>query len=239
MVDPGRSVFLSYRRDVSWQLAEVVQGHLTVRGFDVFVDTKDLGNGLFDEVILAEIARRPHVVVVLQPGSLDRIGEQGDWLRREIEHALALGRNVVPVVAGTAVPRAEVLPSSIADLSRLTAVTVPPDYFREAMGRLEARLLGGVLDAPALDLGPQVAGNSVNLRWTAVDGARVYVVQSARNEGFSGADEAYRGVTCEASVRVPWFGAVWYRVRAEGAGGLIGRWSGVVNVSTGFGWRTF
>ena len=38
--------------------------------------------------------------MLLEPGSLDRVGEPGDWLRREIVHALAHRRNVVPLLAG-------------------------------------------------------------------------------------------------------------------------------------------
>ena len=42
---------------------------------------------------------REHFVVVLVPGSLDRIGEEGDWLRREVALALAQDLNVAPVTA--------------------------------------------------------------------------------------------------------------------------------------------
>ena len=103
------TVFLSYRRSVSWQLAEAVQGDLSRRGFDVFMDSKDLGNGRFDTVILREIETRPQFVVILENGSLERAAEEGDWLRREIAQALVHRRNVVPVLSGAVLPRAEEL----------------------------------------------------------------------------------------------------------------------------------
>jgi hypothetical protein len=47
----------------------------------------------------------------------------GDWLKREIAHALARGRNVVPLlVDGAKLPPAAVLPADIARLSSLNAV---------------------------------------------------------------------------------------------------------------------
>jgi hypothetical protein len=242
MVDPSRTVFLSYRRSASWQLAEAVQGRLTARGFDVFVDTKDLGNGLFDEVILAEIARRRHVVVLLQPGSLDRIGEQGDWLRREIAHALELRRNVVPVVAGTAIPRTEELPASIADLSRLTAVTVHPDYFDEAMEKLCRRFLrtpdplpsspGIVLSAPTLTA--RAKALRATLSWTPVDGAVGYELEESPTSDFSLPRLIYRRGCADyvPPTRARRSDERFYRVRAVGTGVAgHGPWSNVVEVA--------
>ena len=53
------------------------------------MDVGSLGSGAFEPVILREIEARTHFLVLLEPGSLDRIGEPGDWLRREIAHALS------------------------------------------------------------------------------------------------------------------------------------------------------
>ena len=121
----GRSVFISYRRQLSWQLARLVCDDLDKHGFDAFMDVKDLDSGEFDRRILGEIEARMHFVVLLQPGSLDRIGEDGDWLRREIAHALRHGRNVVPVTAnGFEFRRDRVLPPDVEKLPRLQVVIV-------------------------------------------------------------------------------------------------------------------
>jgi hypothetical protein len=90
------SVFISYRRQLSEQLALLVRMELTEHHFDTFVDLKNLDSGEFKRTILSQIEAREHFIVLLQPGSLDRIGEDDDWLRREIAHALAHDRNVVP-----------------------------------------------------------------------------------------------------------------------------------------------
>jgi hypothetical protein len=93
----GRTVFISYRRQLSWPLARLIYQDLTEHGFDAFIDVEILASGEFEWVILSQIQAREHFVVVLVPGSLDQIGEDGDWLRREVAHALAQDRNVVPV----------------------------------------------------------------------------------------------------------------------------------------------
>ncbi|MDT7580926.1 MAG: hypothetical protein QOK35_2190 [Pseudonocardiales bacterium] len=224
-MQPRPSVFLSYRRSVSWELAEAVHGELGRRGFDVFMDHKSLGNGSFPTALLREIESRPQFVVLLQDGTLDRAGEEDDWLVREIAHALAHRRNVVPVIAGTLMPRPAELPSSIAGLAALTAIAVPPDYFREAMDRLEARLLGCLLDTSVLSFHLDDIGLGATLRWTTVNDATGFVVQRARDANFDAAREVYRGTDLEMRIRARRIGALRYRVRAEGTNGVVGGWS--------------
>ena len=77
----------------------------------------------------------------LEPGSLDRIGQDGDWLRREIAHALAHGRNVVPLTKGFEFGRDLALPPDVARLPLFNAVPIQPGYFDAAMERLRTRFL--------------------------------------------------------------------------------------------------
>jgi len=144
MVVEGRSVFISYRRQLSWQLAQLVHRNLIEHDFDAFMDIKNLDSGEFDRRILSEIEARMHFIVLLEPGSLDRIGEDGDWLRREIAHALAHDRNVVPVTArGFELRRDLMLPPDVARLPSLNGVAVAqqPEYFNAAMKRLRTKFL--------------------------------------------------------------------------------------------------
>jgi cold shock CspA family protein len=85
----GRSVFISYRRQLSESVALLVRRDLVEHHIDAFVDTENLDSGEFEQRILRQIEAREHFIVLLEPGSLDRIGQYGDWLRREIAHALA------------------------------------------------------------------------------------------------------------------------------------------------------
>lgn len=148
----GRRVFISYRRQLSWPLAQLVYHNLVEHDFDAFMDVKNLDSGEFDRRILSEIEARMHFIVLLEPGSLDRIGEGGDWLQREIAHALRHGRNVVPVTAREFEFRHDlVLPPDVARLPSLQGVTVAtqPEYFNAAMKLLRTKFLKPKPLAPA------------------------------------------------------------------------------------------
>ena len=136
------SVFISYRRRLSEPLALLVRKDLTEHHIDTFLDQENLDSGEFVGKILSQIEAREHFIVLLQPGSLDQIGEDGDWLRREIAHALAHGRNVVPVTAnGFEFSRGLVLPPDVVGLASFNAVAIQPGYFDTAMERLRTRFL--------------------------------------------------------------------------------------------------
>jgi hypothetical protein len=138
----GRSVFISYRRQLSETLALLVSRDLTEHKFDTFMDTENLDSGKFEQKILGQIEAREHFIVLLEPGSLDGIGEKGDWLRREIAYALAHGRNVVPVTAkGFEFGGDLVLPPDVAELPSFQAVSIKSGYYPEGLKRLRKRFL--------------------------------------------------------------------------------------------------
>jgi hypothetical protein len=90
-----KTVFLSYRRtNIPWALA--IFQNLTQHGYDVFFDYNGVASGDFERVILENIKARAHFLVLLTPSALERCGDPTDWLRREIETALATQRNTVP-----------------------------------------------------------------------------------------------------------------------------------------------
>jgi hypothetical protein len=57
-----------------------------------------MGAGEFGPFIFAEIAARAHFIVLLSHGTLDRCIDPDDWLRREIEYAVEMKRNIIPVL---------------------------------------------------------------------------------------------------------------------------------------------
>src|SRR5262249_50762610 len=92
-----KTVFISYRRaNVPWALA--IFQDLTRHGYDAFFDFQGIASGDFECVILENIRARAHFLVLLTPSALERCGDQGDWLRREIETALETRRNIVPLM---------------------------------------------------------------------------------------------------------------------------------------------
>ena len=112
-------VFISYRREGGSDLAEVVCKHLKTRGYRVFLDVRETPAGPFDESLTQTIESTPDFVVLLTDGCFDRCHSADDWFRTEIAHALATGRNVVPLrVEDFEFPPQETLPDQIAQLPR-------------------------------------------------------------------------------------------------------------------------
>ena len=148
MNDINKQVFLSYRRELSKYEARSVYQDLRNQGFDVFMDVESIDNGEFSPVILHQIEARPHFLIILTPGALERTKNQGDWLRREIEFALEKKRNIVPVLMNNFDFDAEEkkhstykLPGKVGKLKDYNFLKVPDDYFEEAMKKLATRFL--------------------------------------------------------------------------------------------------
>jgi len=94
---------------------------------------------------------RAHFLVLLTPSALERCGDPGDWLRREIEAALDSRRNIVPLMMegfdfGTPTI-ANQLTGKLALLNHYNALEVRPAYVFEAMSRLREKYLNVALDA--------------------------------------------------------------------------------------------
>ncbi|MBA3871120.1 MAG: SUMF1/EgtB/PvdO family nonheme iron enzyme, partial [Anaerolineae bacterium] len=90
-------IFISYRRSTSQHFARSIFNELQQRGHDVFLDVNSIDNGAFDHIIRNQIAARPHFLLILSKGALERCVNEEDWLLKEIQEALRLNRNIVPV----------------------------------------------------------------------------------------------------------------------------------------------
>ncbi|MDX2136865.1 MAG: tetratricopeptide repeat protein [Chloroflexota bacterium] len=152
-------VFISYRRDLSQFIARSIFLDLRTHGYDVFMDVHSIDSGTFDTVIANQIAARPHFVLVLVRGSLDRCTEPDDWLRKEIEMAIGLQRNIVPVLGDnyTFKEAEPLLTGTLSELARYNALHLIHDYFDEGMERLRNRFLkqparGKVLKPPTKEV---------------------------------------------------------------------------------------
>jgi tetratricopeptide (TPR) repeat protein len=145
-----KTVFLSYRRtNIPWALA--IFQNLQHHGYDVFFDYEGIASGDFERVILGNIKARAHFLVLLTPSALERCNDPGDWLRREIETALANQRNIIPLMLegfdfGTPTIAGQ-LTGTLATLKHYNGMSIPPDYFEEAMERLRSRFLNVPLTA--------------------------------------------------------------------------------------------
>ncbi len=146
-----KTVFISYRRSTGSAWALAVWQNLTHHDYDVFFDYQGIASGDFEQVILENITARAHFLVLLTPSALEGVEEPGDWLRREIEAALEHRRNIVPLLlegfdfATTSLGRH--LTGTLAPLKSYNGLTVPVEYFDEAMNRLRTRHLNVAVDA--------------------------------------------------------------------------------------------
>ena len=141
-------IFISYRRDDTAYPA----GWLFDRLADQFghdqifkdVDSIQLGDD-FAEVITAAVASCNVLLAVIGKQWLTITDEQGrrrldnpdDFVRLEIEAALARNVRVIPIlVDGARMPPADQLPASIVKLARRNALDLSPNRFTSDTGRL-------------------------------------------------------------------------------------------------------
>jgi tetratricopeptide (TPR) repeat protein len=100
MSSVDKTVFISYRRNVSLYLASAIFHDLVTNDFspqDIYIDPSRVGSGKLDSAVLRQIEARAHFVVVLTPAAAERWHETNDWTRLEIEHAIETGRNIIPL----------------------------------------------------------------------------------------------------------------------------------------------
>jgi tetratricopeptide (TPR) repeat protein len=145
MTDSEKTVFLSYRRNTSQYIARAIFLDLRANGYDVFMDVESIDSGPFSQIILNQIAARTHFVLILTPGSLERCGNTDDWLRREMETALELQRNIVPVLVDNFAfaDYDKILTDKLADVAGFNSLNLYHDYFDAGMEKLRNRFLRG------------------------------------------------------------------------------------------------
>src|SRR5215475_5660919 len=138
------NAFISYRREASAMVARAVFQDLRAHRIDVFMDVESIGSGRFDAILKHQIAARPYFLLILTPRALDRCVQPGDWLSREIEHALDTQRVIVPI--DTPELSREDISRYLAGrageaLAPLNTVNLVHEYWEAAMEKLRGRFL--------------------------------------------------------------------------------------------------
>lgn len=137
---PDYQVFISYRRAGGEYLAGRIADKLRDRGYTVFYDVESMRSGKFNNQIYAAISSSDDVLVILPEHALDRCYDEGDWVRIEIEYAISLGKNVIPVlVPGFVFP--PILPPKMEPLRDYEGVTANSEYFGAMIDRICGLLL--------------------------------------------------------------------------------------------------
>ena len=144
---PGR-IFMSYRREdtaypAGW-LYERLAGHFARSQVFKDIDSIELGDDFVEvittavgscDVLLALIGDR-WLTVTAQDGRR-RLDNPDDFVRLEIEAALARDVRVIPIlVEGARMPRADELPASLSKLARRQALELSPSWFDIGTERL-------------------------------------------------------------------------------------------------------
>ena len=151
-VDEGGGIFVSYRRQDSQDFAGRLYDRLADRfGADqVFMDVDTIEAGAdFAEAINRAVAACTVLVAVIGPKWLTatdkrgrrRLDDPDDFVRLEIEAALAREVWVIPIlVQGAIMPGREDLPESLVRLARRNALFIRHESFRSDAVRLLAAI---------------------------------------------------------------------------------------------------
>ena len=151
-------VFISYRRDGGEAFCTLLHDRLTAMGYRVFQDVESLNPGPFNTQLLEVIEQCTDFIVVCSKGSMERCKNEGDWVRREIAHALGLDssgtprlddngqpvppKNIIPVLFRDFHWNDHPLPEEIAPLADYAGVeALSTELFPAAIERLAKRFM--------------------------------------------------------------------------------------------------
>ena len=173
-------VFISYRRNDAPHAAGRIADHLMSRFGErsVFRDVDAIEVGVdYKHRLLNAIPSCDVLLAVIGPiwtSLRDRLHDEKDVLRQELECALALRTPVVPILIDqTTMPKEEDLPASLKGLERLEAHRINDSTFRIDLDRLVAVLeksQGKPVDIPVPGPGAPVTGEHlalINSSWRA------------------------------------------------------------------------
>jgi hypothetical protein len=197
-------IFISYRRDDAAGHAGRLEESLERRlgHGSAFRDIGDIAPGEdFVHVIRARLADAHGVLVLIgprwaggAPGGPRRIDDEGDFVRLEVQEALASGVRVVPVLLpGASMPTEEELPAPLKALARRNALTLDDLHWDASV----ARLLDGLGQVPRRAVWPWAAGGA------AVAAAAVAALCIWRPDPAAGAEARLVG-RWQAEVRYDW-----------------------------------
>src|SRR5579884_3456918 len=144
-----RSIFVSYRREDSAAYAGRICDHLElVFGEDqIFLDVEDIRPGQnFAQTLDERIADCAAFLAIIGPKWAELLRQRlqdghEDYVRHEIEAALARKATIIPVlVGGATMAQLTNLPKSVEELSLYEAAELNDDTFKEDCSRLVTEL---------------------------------------------------------------------------------------------------
>ena len=134
---PSYKAFVSYRREGGIYIARALAGAIVGKGFATFIDLEELRGGDFNSALDEIIEETPNFILVVSRGAFDRIGNEGDWMRRELASALRHHKRVVPVFEqGVSFPDEGELPPEVRSVVRQNGVQYSPQFHNEAINKI-------------------------------------------------------------------------------------------------------
>lgn len=126
-----RSVFISYRRQNSVDIARLIRAELSNQGHRVFLDVIDLEPGkIFEEELLKQISIASNFIVILSSECLNRCLDENDWMRKEVSHAIENDKNIIPIMMPDfSFPDIDLLPEDLRTISRYHGLKYSNEYF--------------------------------------------------------------------------------------------------------------
>lgn len=124
-------VFISYRRENGFLMAQVIRDRLEEKGLHCFLDLEELRSGHFDEKILLAIREAHTFILILPKNALTRCSNKDDWVRKEILEAVRCNKVIIPVMYdGFKWPKKwnDNIPEEIRNLERMNGVSGSQEY---------------------------------------------------------------------------------------------------------------
>ena len=138
-------VFISYRRDGGREYARSLYLAFRGMGIKTFFDYSSLQHGDFNVDILRAIEEAPNFVMMVTDGAFERCVDENDWVRKEIEYARKLGKNIVPIAPTGHKKDLSRLPDSLADVRTRQVFRLDiEDNFDECVCKIVRICLKGV-----------------------------------------------------------------------------------------------
>ena len=128
-------IFISYRRDGGFEMARLLYDRLHDMGLNVFFDLEELRSGKFNVKLFSAIDESANFLLVLPKDSLDRCKSEDDWLRIEIEYAIAKKKNIVPLMMNGFTWPSD-LPETLKGLHLYNAVQMSREYLDASIERI-------------------------------------------------------------------------------------------------------
>ena len=141
-------VFISYRHDSGQYLALLLYRCLSEKGVSVFWDYESLRAGHYEEQIYEVLDQCKNVIMIVSPGCIDRLKEDGDWVRKEIAYVFKNNNKkidrqktnvIMAAMEGEEFPQekdADKLPEDVRELVKFNGIPCPVAYFDGAIKRL-------------------------------------------------------------------------------------------------------